>query len=239
MGKYAVNGQLDHIRGVRQKGILTVYCFTCAGVFNVQPVWRRKAITKAAFRSNLHTGCNYSVKEHWLKSDRQWLRDMITRELAAKITSRKKVRGEKKVFRPGCISVNPQLVMLGNCWACWFIFRRTSAALCVPQTLVHPPAPLLLEPGTRPWWGAQPSTVRTVQAAISLCPSLELLKCGVTGLLTLLPETLQTQGSALAGRDQVLVIFSAAPVLPSRRVCSKLGSFLAEMLHHAWVWRCK
>lgn len=34
----------------------------------------------------------------------------------------------------------------------------------------------------------------------------------------------------LAGRHQLLAVFSAAPVLPCRGVCSKLGSFLAEML---------
>lgn len=186
VGKYTVSGQLDPIHGVCQKGILTSYCFTCAGVFNVHPVWRRKSnYQRRLLGVTSHMGCNYSVKEHWLKSDRQWLRDMITRELAAKITSRKKVWGEKKAFRLACIFVNPQLVIVANCWACWFILRWTSAALCVSQTLMHPPASSLLGPGTWHWWEAQPSTVTWMP--ILLCPSLELLKCGATGLLPLLP----------------------------------------------------
>lgn len=63
-------------------------------------------------------GCNYSVKEHCLNSDRQWLRDLITRELAAKIISRKKVWGEKS-FQTGL-------------HICQSTIRDTGKLLCTP-----------------------------------------------------------------------------------------------------------
>lgn len=93
---------------VRQKETVTVYCFTCVCICDDCLIQRRKSnYQRQLFRVTLHMGCNYSVKEHWLRSDRQWLRDLITGELTAKITSRKKVSG-KKAFTLACIFVNPQ-----------------------------------------------------------------------------------------------------------------------------------
>lgn len=59
----------------------------------------------------------------------------------------KNVRG-KKSFTLAYIFVNPQLVILANCCACWFGLGWTCAALCVPQILVPWFAPLLLESGS-------------------------------------------------------------------------------------------
>lgn len=169
---------------VRQKEILTVYCFTCACVFNDCPIQRRKSNYQRQLSGvTLHMGCNYSVKEHWLNSDRQWLRDLITRELAAKITSRKKVWGGKTAFRLGCIFVNPQLAILANCCARRFVLGWTCAALRVPQTLVGWLAHPWSDPGARGQREARPSAGTWVSASY---PALGLLKCGAARLLILL-----------------------------------------------------
>lgn len=103
---------------VRQKETVPVYCFTCACVCDDCLIQRRKSnYQRQLLGVTLHMGCNYSVKELWLGSDRQWLRGLITRELTAKIISRKTVSG-KKVFRLVYAFVNPQTVMLANCCVC-------------------------------------------------------------------------------------------------------------------------
>lgn len=128
----------------------------------------------------------------------------------------KRCGGEKKSFWAGLhicqCTISDTVEHVGsssNCWACWFILRWTSAAHCVPQIILHPPASPLLEPGAWPWWEAQPSTVTALPI---LCPALELLRC-VTVLLTLL------QGHCKPRALQCL--------LPGREA-SAAGSFLSS-----------
>lgn len=93
----------------RQEESLTVYCFTCACVFNDCLIQRREGNYQGRLlRVTSHMGCNYSVKEHWFNRDRPSLRDLITRALAAKITSRKKVLGEKVFWTGLCVCQSSQ-----------------------------------------------------------------------------------------------------------------------------------
>lgn len=125
----------------RQKESLTVYCFTCACVFNDCLIQRREGNYQGQLlRVTSHMGCNYSMKEYWFNRDRPSLRDLITRALAAKITSRKKVLGEK-VFWTGLCVCQSTVSDTGKLLCRPVCPQMDSCSPCVPQTLKYCASP--------------------------------------------------------------------------------------------------